>query len=180
MSYMDITKRKLVFVLFISIFLLTSKVYAADDSRLYSQAVKAARKGKDEIAFMKFNMILEMHLKSKLRERALFATGEYYFSVSNYYDAAMAFREFISKYPESKSRIFALAYLLKITRKLGSEDSINALEKEIATFQQLSLFFRKSKNFKYTSPFSKRYKAEYFIDRVEIYIDGEFLTKVSF
>jgi len=177
---MDISLRKLFFPLIIFLLVFTLEGYAGEDKRLYSEAVRAARKGKDDFAFMKFNLILEMHPKSKLLERALFATGEYYFQIRNYYDASVTFKKFVLDYPNSKAKLFALVYLLEIARKLEKERLINAIEKEIVTFWQVSLFFRNYKTYKYTSPFSKRYKALYFIDRVEFYIDGQFLTKAFF
>lgn len=162
------------------LFLFSAKGYTGQDGVLYGQAVREVKLNRPDFAFMKFNAIVELFPNSKYFERALFAVGEYNFKTANYYDAALALRQFILKYPKSRAKLFALVYLLEIYRKQKDQNSVIALEKEIVSFWQFSLLFRNCKIYKYKSPFSNVYKALYFIDKVEIYIDDKLLAKVSF
>lgn len=151
-----------------------------EDRLLYYKGVAAAKAKDIHLAFMNFRMFLDSSPKSKLAENALFSIGEYYFLTSNYSDAAGAFQRFIKNFPESRAKIFALAYLLEIAKKKTNQEDISALQNEIAASKQLIFLFSESKQYKYKSAFSKNYKALYFIDRIEFYIDEALFTKISF
>ena len=84
------------------------------------------------------------------------------------------------EYPESKSSPFVLAYLIKIAQKNGDEETVKKLEKELIASQQVSLLFRDFKELQYVSAMSKKYKALYFIDKIEIYIDNELFAQIPF
>jgi outer membrane protein assembly factor BamD (BamD/ComL family) len=159
--------------------LLLQKGHSESDVELYKEATSAAAKGQVDFAFMYFNMIAR-NPDSKFYKNALFATGEYYFSVKDYHDAQESFDKFINSYFQSKDAIFAFAYLLKMAKADGKEDMIKVLEKSIIGLEQLSFLFHDFKEYKYRSAFYKKYKARYFIDRIEIYIDDELFEKVSF
>ena len=115
-----------------------------------------------------------------MAEDALFSLGEYYFGVSDYHDAVKAFSRFIASYPESEAKLFAFAYLLEVARDEGNQDLAGMLTKEIVTSKQLNLLFSEFKKQTYISSFSKEYKAIFFIDKVEIYIDEEFFSEISY
>lgn len=177
---MNITKNTIVFIVTLSIFLLPDKGYTQGHRSLYSQAVKYARSGDTDSAFMYFRRFLRAYPKSRFSERALFAIGEYYFQIADYYDAARIFMRFINNYPQSKARPFALAYLLTLANITGKEELTKDLEKEIISSQQITFLFREFKEYEYSSPLSKRHKAVYFIDKVEFYIDEELFTQVLY
>ena len=172
--------RKIFLIIALFIFLLPCKGYTQKSGDLYSEGVNAARSGDLDFAFMHFRGLLTAVGESIFSEGALFAVGEYYFLVADYYDAYQTFDRFVKDYPDSPARIFALAYLLEITRKQERKDIIKNLEKAIVTFQQLSLVFSDFKTHTYLSPLSKNYRVIYFIDRVEFYIDEKLFTKISY
>lgn len=162
------------------IFLPVDSVYPQRGRDLYYKGVETARFGDKDFAFMYFRMFLRGHPKSELAEGALFSLGEYYFEVFDYYDTKKTFSRFIASYPKSVAKIFALAYLLEVARDEGNQDLEEKLTKEIVTSKQLSLLFSEFKKHTYTSSFSKKYTAIFFIDKVEIYVDEEFFSKISY
>lgn len=171
---------KIIFVLLLFISLFHNKGYASEAGQLYSQAIKNARCGKIDFAFIDYFKLLNRYPDSKLAEKALFATGEYYLSIDNDSDAKKAFKRFINKYPQSNARPFALAYLLKMAVAEAKIGPIKKYENQIISAQQLSLLFRDSKKRKYLSPLYKKHKAFYFIDRVEFYINEELFVKIFY
>lgn len=147
---------------------------------LFYQGVRLSRSGRVDFAFMNFDRLLREFPRSKYSEDALFSVGEYYFIIKDYRQAKDNFIKFISLYPESKTRLFAFAYLIKIAERGFKEDAILNYEKEIVTSEQTSLIFRDSKEVVYSSGLSRSHKAVYFIDKVEIYIDDESFTSIPF
>lgn len=173
-----IRKSKVFLIILLLVFLSIQKIYSKEDRELYSQALNAVRHQETVFAFMHFHALLECCPKSKFFEDALFAVGEYYFSISDYYNATDSFLKLINQYPNSGARPFALAYLAEIARKNKKVDLARDLEKEIIRFKSARLLFREFKEHKYISSFSNRYKATYFIDRIEIHINNELFAKI--
>jgi hypothetical protein len=123
---------------------------------------------------------LENYPDSRNAEEALFATAEYYFLLGDFTDARPGFIKFISEYPDSKAKPFALVYLIKIAEKQAQESLAESLRKQIITSQQLVLLFRDFKESQYLSPLYRRHKAVHFIDKIEFYIDGELFAQISY
>jgi outer membrane protein assembly factor BamD (BamD/ComL family) len=158
--------------------LFTQGAYSEESQRLYHEGLNLARRGDMDFAFMRYQLLLENYPDAEFIEHVLFAVGERYFSMSDYYNAAMTFNEFINRYPESDALPFALIYLAKISRQAGKEDLATNFEKAVISFKQTSLLFTNYKEHTYVSSFYKKYKAVYFIDRVEIYINNELSAKI--
>jgi outer membrane protein assembly factor BamD (BamD/ComL family) len=154
--------------------------YSKEDRKLYFQGMKAARGGELDFAFINFFRLVEFFPDSEFLEDALFATGEYYYLVKDYYDARRTFRRFVDEYPNSKSKIFALIYLLEIGRLKDRGEDVERLGREIVTSQQLSLLFRDFKEYSYVSAFSIKYKAVYYIDTVKFYRNDELFSEVRY
>ena len=153
--------------------------FAQNDAQDYAGAKQAAKSGDKDFAFMQFHSLLRLSTTSPYYHDALFAVGEYYYSVANYYDSYKAFAEFVELYPRSEALPFAVVYLLKMEQKQKQQESYD-LEKKVITFKQLSLLFSEYKEYPYTSPLSTEYKAVYYIDRVEIYTNGVLFETVYF
>jgi outer membrane protein assembly factor BamD (BamD/ComL family) len=155
--------------------------YAQQDRELFTEATELARLGKRDVAFMHFHSLLKKYSSvSKYYKEALFAAGEYYFSIGDYNNAEESFARFIKNYPDSEAFPFALVYLLKISRRAGDEKMTGDLQQKIIEFKQLSLLFSDFKESNYLSPLFRRYKAVYFIERVEFYLDGDLFEKIHF
>ena len=173
-------KNKIFFIALFLCVLAYINAYADSDNRLYLQGVRAAKNGEPDVAFMNFKIFMESAGESKFAQNALFAIGEYYFSISNYDEAFSAFSRFIQDYPRSKARIFALSYLLEIAKKQKNITLAEKIEKAIVSARQVVLLFAESKESKYLSSLFKKHKAVYFIDRVDFYIDDVFFTKARY
>jgi len=171
-------KRHLIYLI-ISVWL-GSVGFASGSSQVYSKAVKFARAGQSHFAFMHYSSLLRDYPMSKYRDRALFATGEYYFQNFGFKLAAKAFQTFIDEYPDSDERLYALAYLLNIAKKDSNESFAQSLEKQIIDLQQVSFVFRESKEITYKSPLYQNHKAVIHIDKIEFYVEGELFAKVSY
>ena len=171
---------KILFVISSIVLLFCICVQAQEEPQIYSKAVQSAAAGDRDFAFMYFNSLLVNFPESKYNESALFATGEYYFMAADYYDALGAFNKFTANYPDSKNKVFALAYLLKIAEKEGQDALKKSLENKIVTLNQVSLLFRNFKEYKYKSPLCRKHKVIYYVDRVEFYIDGELFAKIPY
>jgi len=172
--------RKKIFITLLFTLLLLQPTYPQGDKDLYYRGLRAAQRGQIYFSFMYFDIILKEFPESKFFEGALFAVGEYYLLASDYSDAKKKFMQFIERYPKSKATIFAFVYLLKIAEVEGKENRVLDYKKNIVTFRQISLLFRDSQQINYESALSKNYKAIYFIDRVEIYIDEKSFTEIPF
>jgi len=159
---------------------LTAAGFAPGAFQVYSKAVNFARAGQGDFAFMQYNELLRNYPASKYRGKALFATGEYYFRESGYNKAISAFQTFLVENPDSKEKLYALAYLLNIANQENNELLAVDLRKQIIELQQVSFIFRKKKEIAYRSPLYQNHKAVIHINKIELYVEGELLAKVSF
>ncbi|MFH0827190.1 MAG: outer membrane protein assembly factor BamD [Candidatus Omnitrophota bacterium] len=170
-----------IFILLAVLFLECGSLALADESqRLYVSGVKAAKSKDWAFAFMSFRSLLENHPHSPHAQEALFANAEYYFLIGAFTNARPAFIRFLTEYPGSKARPFALLYLSKIAEAQRQPDLAESLDQEIITSQQLVLLFRDYKQFEYLSPLQRKHKAIHFIDRIEFYIDDELFAQISY
>ncbi len=154
--------------------------FAESDAYLYNTAKQAVAAGDNDYAFMCFRSLLHYSTKSKYYKAALFSTGEYYYSIGDYRSAEKSFSDFIDCYPKDEALPFAVVYLLKISEQMQISKTAADLRKKVITFKQLSLLFSEFKELSYISPLDLHYKAIYFIDRIEIYINEELFEKIYF
>src|SRR5437773_1041895 len=112
-------------------------VFAGEDARLYAQARKMANAGPVDFAFMQYQTILRDYPISRFTEPALFAQGEYYYMMEDYNQAKKAFETFLERYPQSKGKLFALAYLWRIAHSKNDEASAKNFEREMIAQKQV-------------------------------------------
>ena len=172
-------KRYIIWVILVFIWL-TNGGFVSDEVQVYSKGAEFAESGRKDFAFMYYNELLRSYPDSKYREQALFATGEYYFQVSEFCEAAVVFKEFLDVYPKSKKRLYAFAYLLSIAQRNQDEKSIEELEKKIIDLHRVSFVFREAKEIVYVSPLYQNYKTVIQIDKIQFYVEGELFAQVSF
>lgn len=168
-----------ILIILLSVFLFPGKGYS-QDKEFYYKAVKLARDKQLDFAFSYLDMVVNIYPNSKFFEDSLFSCGEYYFISGDSNSAKNIFEKFVGLLPDSKAKPFALVYLLKIAEGEKKQDIIEALQKQIISFKQVSLVFRDFKEYSYLSALDKEYRIVYFIDRVEIYIDGDLFAKIPF
>ena len=156
------------------------EAYAQSDAVLYKIAKKAAATGDNDYAFMCFRSIINSSSRSKFYKEALFSTGEYYYSMGDYRNADRSFSSFLDTYPKDEAFPFAIAYMLRIDEQMQISKTTEGLRKKLITFKQLSLLFSEFKELTYKSPLNLHYKAIYFIDRIEMYINEDLFEKIYF
>jgi len=153
---------------------------AQEGKEAYSAGLQALKGGDSDFAYMYFKSFVKANPRSSRVQGALFSVAEYSFWKNNYYEAKKYLIYYIKKYPNAQERIFAIAYLLKLAEELGEKSVIEMLQKEVLSKRQMVFLFKNSKEYTYRSLSRKKHKVIYYIDRVEFYIDGKLLTKVSY
>ncbi len=173
-------RTKSVLMVIAAIFLFSAAGYCQDSRSTYALAVEAVKSKDHDLAFMYFRTLLSDPLAAKYREQALFACAEYHFLANAYSQAVSFFSRFIDEYPDSPALPFALAYLLKIAEKEGNASLAETLKKQIVSSERLILLFKDSKKSKFFSPFLRKHRVSYYIDKVEFYVDGEIFEKIPY
>ena len=111
---------------------------------------------------------------------AEFAQGEYYFLQNNLHMASDEFKDFYAKYPQHEEALIALAYLFKIAQIQNHPDDMKEYRNKAASFRQLTFIFNDKKSFKFLSGFQRKHKLVYYINKVELYVNGKLFTEVPF
>jgi outer membrane protein assembly factor BamD (BamD/ComL family) len=171
-------------MLFMSIALLLAgsvRAHAFTAGAAYKAARTAVRSGNLDFAFFNFKAIVQDFPKTRYYKDSLFAIGEYYFFISDFYNANRAIARYIGEFGEDPEALFAYWYLMRVAQRSGSDDPrVEHYKKQIISFKQLSLLFRDFKEFKYLSPLGRVHRAVFYIDKIEFLIDGVTIQTVSY
>jgi len=173
-------KNKILFTIFLFFLVSASLTYALDEKESYNSARQAIKAGDKDAAFFHFLSISREPSRSKYREQALFAIGEYYFGISDYHDAFSYLKKLLQDYPESKTKLIALFYLFKIAQIRQNDALAEQVAEKIINLKQVILIFSDVKEYKYTSLSGTKYKIAYYIDKIEFYINGKLSTQISY
>jgi len=172
---------KNVIILIAALLILSSfgiaKSFAQSD---YSLAVELANNGDKDFAFLNFISVVDNETNPKLREKALFATGEYYFFNSDYTDALNVFNNFLNDYPDSKFKPFALFYIMNMAKSEGKNELAKNIETHIINLDRIILIFKGSKEYRIRSPLGSNYRLVRYIDRLEFYSDGKIQAQIFY
>ncbi len=133
---------------------------------------------KDLYKFMELRTKLQEKIKDSERSKILFSLGEYYYKTNDMYDTKRVFEDFIVKNPGGITAILARVYLYKIAISSKSTERSAKLKKEIFQ-EQFILLFDKFKTLAYNSVFGSKYEVHYFVDRIEVYLNGEIFERIS-
>ncbi|MBI4845092.1 MAG: hypothetical protein HY810_01225 [Candidatus Omnitrophica bacterium] len=177
---MKVNKAVFAGMLFVMILSNVAGLNAQEDAVLYNHARQAVLSGEIDFAFNYFYSLLQYSASSRYYQDAVFACGEYYFLNNDYYVSSKMFTDFIKACPQSEAFPFAIVYLKKMAASLEEANAAYDFKKNIIKFKQLSLLFSEFKEYEYVSPLGLKYKALYYIDRAEFYINGELFEKVYF
>ena len=151
----------------------------ASDADYYAKAKKAAKAQQYDFAFMYYKNIVDSS-HPRVQVESLFALGEYYDMSGQARDADRYFRSVVERHPKSKWAFFSLAHRYYLARRTGDKKLADVLRKEIVTFQQVSLVFRKSETMAVSSPMQRRYVAEFLIDQIHVRIHDNTLVSISY
>ena len=155
-------------------------VKASEAGLEWQDAIGSAKQGEYDFAFMNFRTILEDYPNSRYCLSAKFALGEYYFLQNNLQAASDEFKSFYAKYPQHEEALIALVYLFKIAQIQKNPNTMKNYRNKAASFRQLTFIFNDKKSFKYLSGFQRKHKLVYYINKVELYVNGQLFTEVPF
>ena len=173
--------RIIYFIVIFCIAVSYSNAWAArEEKRKYSMAVKAAKTGRRDFAFMSYRALLKEFPDTKYRDNALFAQGEYYFHLPDFKKAGQFFDLLLKDYPDLEGRLFALAYRLRIAQENKETSKEEETKKEIIAFKRNSFVFEESKDYTYVSPLFTNHKVLFFIDRIEFYVEEKLFAKMDY
>jgi mRNA-degrading endonuclease HigB of HigAB toxin-antitoxin module len=94
--------------------------------------------------------------------------------------ASDEFESFYTKYPQHEESLIALAYLFQIAKIQKHPLDMKKYRNMAATFRQLTFIFNDKKSFKFISGFQREHKLVYYINKVDLYVNGELFTEVPF
>lgn len=154
--------------------------WAGEDALLNAKGKEFAKSGNIDFAFMQYHALLANYPQSKFKEQAVFALGEYNYALGNYKETERLFKDHLTAFPNSAGKFFALAYLFKIAELNTDDQGLENYKKEIVNFKQVSLVFRKSKEYAFISPLNHKYRAVVGIDTIEFYVNEELFAKISY
>ncbi len=160
-------------------FLWVTCVEASEADLEWNEAVGLAKQGENDFAFMAFRGVLDDCPSSPHCLAAAFAQGEYYFLQNNLSLASDEFKDFYAKYPQHQEALIALIYLIKIAQLQQHPDDMKEYRSKAASFRQLIFIFNDKKYFKFLSGFQRKHQLVYYINKVELYVNGQLFTKVS-
>lgn len=169
-------KAEKIYVRYFAILVLAAFLTVFTAGLLFAQTTEGDMK--DLQKFMELRTKLQEKIKDSERSKILFSLGEYYYKTNDTYDAKRVFEEYVVKNPGGITALLARVYLYKIAVFTKSADRVAQLKKEIFQ-EQFILLFDKFKTLSYSSVFGYKYEVHYFVDRIEIYLNGEIFERVS-
>ena len=155
-------------------------VKASEANLDWVDAIGFAKQGAYDYAYLDFQTILENYPNSQYSLPAEFAKGEYYYLQNNLSAASDAFLHFYAKYPKHQEALAALAYLYKIAQTQQHPKDMEEYRHKAASFRQLTFIFNDIKTFKFVSGFQRKHKLLYYINKVDLYVNGKLFTEVPF
>ena len=155
-------------------------VEASEADLEWREAIGLAKEGENDFAFMDFKTVLDDCPGSRHCVAAGFAQGEYYFLQNNLAMARDEFKNFYAQYPRHQEALVALAYLFQIAKIQRHTDDMKAYRSKAASFRQLTFIFNDKKLFKFLSGFQRQHKLVYYINKVELYVNGQLFTEIPF
>ena len=148
---------------------------------VFAQEYTFSYKGEDHAAIKKFMELrakMQGRLRSQEKSKIEFSIAEYYYRVKSMSDAKRAFEAFAEKEKIDMSNLLANVYLIKIAQYSHQDDQIEIIKKRV--FQdQFILLFEKYKTLKYVSSFDNEYTIQYFVDKIDIYLNGQLFHAVT-
>ncbi len=139
----------------------------------YSQIREDVKAGQDDFAFLKLKEYAEENPKSPRLREIEFAIGEYYFQVHDYRNAIVQLSDYISKYPDAQNTIFAQAMVYRALDKYTDEPALTQRLKEKLFAKPVFLIFTASKNKTYKSILGNTYETVDYVDKIEVFKNGE-------
>ena len=138
--------------------------------------------GRDEIrdlrTFQKLRRRLADPIRKNERDQIYFSLGEYYFTYNVMADAQQTFEEYLLGGPDSIGQLIANVYLYKIAGRAKKGERQQQIRKEVFK-RQFVLLFDKYKTLRYRSLFGNEYEVRYFVDRIDVLLNGDMFEQIT-
>lgn len=164
----------------IILILLSASCSSIGGNAHYQNAIREARSGNADFAFMELRSYLQDYPDSPSAQHARFAISEYYFQNKNYREAIRELTEYISRYPEEKNTVFAQALLYKIFLEYKDQPGLLGKLKDIFFSKSIFLIFSESKTKSYKSILGNRYSIKEYVDKIDFFRNGDLLFEIEF
>ncbi|MFH1360527.1 MAG: hypothetical protein ABIJ41_05765 [Candidatus Omnitrophota bacterium] len=165
---------KMIILVVVLTFLVHSNIFAQEAAYFF--------KSKDLIPeinqFMKLRSQLSGKITSQKRSEIYFALGEYYFKNGAARDASVAFGKCIEEDSSHSFALVANAFLLKLALKKHDQEKVDFLKKEMFR-DQFILLFNEFKKIDLTSQFGNAYEIYYYVDKIEIFLNGNRFMEIT-
>jgi tetratricopeptide (TPR) repeat protein len=158
----------------------TTCVKASEADLKWKDAIGFAKQGQSDFAFMDFRSILQEYPHSRYSMAAEFALGEYYFLQNNLDMASITFSHFYLQYPHREEAMIALGYLYQIAKMENKPEDVKKYRTKAVSFRHLTFIFKENKLFNFISGLQRKHKLVYYINKVELYVNGQLFTEVPF
>ncbi len=147
------------------------------------QAAYEYREGKYEKALIYLRSMRRETQDPKRLAEIQFGIGECFFYQRAYFESLDAFRQHLKDCPEHKTAVFVKMYLAKTLSLLKTNTQEGeALKKEVEEFLYsvpLFLAFKECRKKSYKSIVGNVYELHEYVNRVEIYLNGEVFFKIK-
>ena len=128
-------------------------------------------KPNQEMLFLQLRRSLTSRANPAEVQKAKFGIAEYYFMHQDLLDAFRAFKEYTDVYPPQASSLLAKIYLYKIASLKKDAETAASLRKEMFV-SSFVLLFSKFKILPYRSVFDNRYEIHYYLDKIQVFLNG--------
>jgi outer membrane protein assembly factor BamD (BamD/ComL family) len=169
----------IILTLFWQCFSAVPVVKAADADILWNRAISMAKQGQMDMAFIDFRMLVHSYPDARQKPTAQLGLGEYHFSHHSFSLAAKEFKDFYNQYPKRQDSVIALAYLYKMAQMNGQNHLMEEYRQKIISSRQVAFIFKDSQSFRYVSGFQHKYEVVFYIDKIEVWVNGNFFVSVS-
>ncbi len=149
-------------------FALNDVLYAQD----FENYFRSKGLARDLEMFMKFRAQMNDRIRDRRRKDIHFAIGEYYLKNNVYREARLTFESFVNQYPSDERTLLAKVFLYKLAQKSQKEEQMSMLQEDIFK-EQFILLFEEFKILYYESHFDNEYEIRYYIDKIEVNINGK-------
>ena len=144
----------------------------------YAYKYKNINDIEDAHKFQQLRTRLNGKIRPKEKGDINFAIGEYYFRNKVFYDSRYVFAQCISENPIGINTLLAHIYLYKLAKLQDMHSEAGDIAREVLK-EQFVLLFNKYKMLKYTSLYGNEYEVRYFVDKIEVFLNGDLFEEIK-
>ena len=128
--------------------------------------------------FLKLRSQLQRETRKDKKRPIYFAFGEYHFKIKSFHDAQTIFRKYARDNIDGIDSLLANVYLYKIAQNNGKQEEQEEIKQKIFA-SPFILLFDEYKTINYISVFGNEYEVRYFVDKIEVFLNGEIFEQIN-